>query len=359
MAIKLYVGIQGSGKTYEVVTVVIMDALREGRRVVTNIAGLNIDEINSILLEEGLHLSEIGSILSVTHDQVESDFFFRTDTDHLKHIETTIQPGDVLILDEIWRFWEGRSSVTPRQQNFFRMHRQMVHPTLCFTCEIVLITQDVADVCSKIRNVVEKTFVMTKHTALGSDTRYRVDIYARANVSARVEPINSYQRSYNPELFCLYKSHSTNAADVQAKEVSIDKRGNLWQRPIIKFGVPFSVLMLGTCIYLMFGFFHPKNKSAPSFAASAAVSGSSSVVSASSVPVQSGLILSTVWRVQGWYFLEKDFIVVLSGSDGVLRYLHNPPSFQFQARDLAVKLPEGGFVTTFSGSHDISHGLLK
>ncbi|ENT7525242.1 TPA: zonular occludens toxin domain-containing protein, partial [Escherichia coli] len=45
MAISAYVGVPGSGKTYEVVCNVIIPAVSSGRRVVTNIYGLNADKI--------------------------------------------------------------------------------------------------------------------------------------------------------------------------------------------------------------------------------------------------------------------------------------------------------------------------
>src|SRR3989338_4713985 len=283
MSIKLYVGIQGSGKSYEVVTVVILGALREGRRIVSNIAGLNFEAMRALLIEEGCLPEAIGTILQVDHDQVLQPQFWRTDQDGnvydetILH-ETTIQPGDVVILDEIWRFWENRSSVTMRQQNFFRMHRHMVHPTLGFTCEVVLITQDVSDVCIKIRAVVEKTFVMTKHTELGSDKHYRVDVYSRAKFSSRTSPLNSFQRSYNPNYFKLYKSHSTNDGDIQAKEKSIDKRGNIWSRPIIKFGVPLSILIFFSSFYFLWKFFHPVKNINPVVASNVSSNVSSQIV---------------------------------------------------------------------------------
>ena len=361
MAIKLYLGIQGSGKSYEVVTVVILGSLREGRRIVSNIAGLNYEAMRELLIIEGCLAESIGSILQVDHDDVLKENFWRNDTDQAEGRETIIQPGDVVILDEIWRFWENRSSVTMRQQNFFRMHRHMVHSTLGFTCEVVLITQDVSDVCTKIRSVVEKTFVMTKHTVLGTDKHYRVDVFARAKIIGRVAPLNSFQRTYNPEYFKLYKSHSANDGDIQAKEVSIDKRGNIWQRPIIKYGVPFSVLMFSFAVYKLWMFFHPP---APSVVVTESKI-SSSDQQADKLPARkkntgTSLDLSDAWRVQGWFYSDSVFVVHLQGENGKIRVIHNPPVFRFLGRDLSIQLPEGSFATSYSGSYaDSRRGLIK
>ena len=52
----------GSGKTYEVVSQVILTALRTGRRVVANIAGLHYEEMRAYLLvDEYLAEKQIGS----------------------------------------------------------------------------------------------------------------------------------------------------------------------------------------------------------------------------------------------------------------------------------------------------------
>lgn len=45
MAISAYIGIPGSGKSYEAVCNVIIPAFTSGRRVVTNIYGLQKDKI--------------------------------------------------------------------------------------------------------------------------------------------------------------------------------------------------------------------------------------------------------------------------------------------------------------------------
>ncbi|EEQ1743507.1 zonular occludens toxin, partial [Escherichia coli] len=64
MSIFAYVGVPGSGKSYEVVSNVIVPAICEGRRVVTNIYGINYDEIldyaeKKKLLKDGIKPGEI------------------------------------------------------------------------------------------------------------------------------------------------------------------------------------------------------------------------------------------------------------------------------------------------------------
>lgn len=369
MSTNLYIGINGSGKSYEVVTVVILGALRQGRRVVSNIAGLNYEGMVEILLGEEIELEKIGSILQVTHDDVLKENFFRTDADDETGYETIIQPGDVVCLDEIWRFWPERNSLTLRQLNFFRMHRHMLHPTLGFSCEIVLLTQLLIDVQPKIRGLVDKTYSMTKHTDLGMDKRYRVDVYSRARFTSRTEPLNQYQRTYNPAYFHLYKSHSvSDTTAIDAKEERLDTRGNIWSKPIIKYGFPLSIVCFAISGWFVWGLLHPKQgenpfaKNQPAKPSANAPGQKPDSLSGSPVPPVAPAVpaLSEQWRIMGWYVSGKDFVVSLKGQGGIIRFLHNPPEYKFQARDLAVKLPEGGFVTTYSGVvADVSKGSLK
>ena len=66
MPINAYTGLMGSGKTYEVVTNVILPAVLQGRRIVTNIEGINIDQIHAHLEKtnkEGKHSEDFGGLV--------------------------------------------------------------------------------------------------------------------------------------------------------------------------------------------------------------------------------------------------------------------------------------------------------
>jgi zona occludens toxin len=260
MSIKVYTGRMGSGKTYEVVSVVILGALRKGRRVVTNIAGIDYEQIRALLAKEGVFGDAIGNIVSVSHDDVCDINFWRTE----QNPDSFVQSGDLLVLDEVWRFWQGFGKDVPEfVMNFFRMHRHFVHAQTGQTCDVALITQDVLDIGRKVRVVVEETYNMVKLTNLGAKNHYRVDIYTGARKSSD-SPIRSIQRRYNPEYFVLYQSHSQKDDDgVDAVESNIDERGNLLKGAMIRVIVPAALLILGLSVYFLYGFFSPSEKKAP------------------------------------------------------------------------------------------------
>lgn len=147
MSIKAYVGRMGSGKSYEVVSVVILGAIRRGRRVVTNIAGIDVEAMRTLLIADGADPSSLGDVVTVEHAAVLDPTFWRTDKDVDEGVNAFVQPGDLLALDEIWRFWDGfgERGMSPRVMNFFRMHRHFTNDGTGVSCDVALITQDVMD----------------------------------------------------------------------------------------------------------------------------------------------------------------------------------------------------------------------
>ena len=258
MPLKAYIGLPRAGKTYEVVVNVILPSLRQGRRVVSNIAGLNYEAMCQVLYQEGIPQEQIGQLVSVDHSLVEKPTFWRTDTDDVENVEAFIQPGDLVALDEIWRFWKKRGDINPRSMNFFRMHGHMTHPKSGLTCEVALITQSIRDINENIRGVVDETYQMVKNTKLGSDKSYIVHIFQRGSTSKADFIRTLSPRFYNPGNFPLYKSHSTHkAGDAAAKESNPDKRGSILQGALFKVGIPLSLILIVSGFYFAYRFLHP------------------------------------------------------------------------------------------------------
>lgn len=344
MAIKAYVGIMGSGKTFEVASVVILGALRDGRRVVSNIAGLNADIYREILEAEGVEPESIGQIIPVTHDHVLDPLFFRTDKDIEQGVDSFILPGDLVALDEIWRFWDGFSKPSERFMNFVRMHRQFVHPDSGLTCELVLITQDVMDIGRKVRAVIEQTYRMEKATAVGSSKRYRVDIFQGGKV--RGQPLRQLFKTYEAKYFPLYQSHSQKQeGSANAKENSVDKRGNILKGALFKIVLPVAFLFGCWGVYFIWGFFH-REPAKPVVAKEASASG----VANSPVHRERGSgDVSEKWRIHGWYSGNAGLVLVLMDNDGRLRHVYQPPNVRFAGLDVSAVL-DGEGITKYSGS---------
>lgn len=365
----------GSGKTYEVVSVVILGALARGRRVVTNIAGINYPAMVDLLVEQGVEPEKIGTIVQIDHEKVLDPFFWRADVGNedkskferfmrrlLASLPKTdeegkptvikeffIQRGDLVVLDEIWRFWGGFGlkdedghKCPSTVMNFFRMHRHFTHPETGVSCDVALITQDVADIARRVRAVIEETYYMEKLTAIGSSKRYRVDVHQGGKIGRK--PLRSLQRSYEEKYFGLYKSHSGHKeGEAGPKEENIDKRGNILGGAIFKVVIPLFILIFGFAVYYLWGFFHPKPKKTDN----PAVASSSSPNP--SMPAKPSSNVSDTWRVYGWYTVNSSMVAILKNNDGRLRHVYAPQSMRLAGLDIAVTI-DGENFTTYSGS---------
>lgn len=225
MSIYGYTGLPGSGKTYDVVANQVMPALKAGRHVVTNIP-LEREAIRALIPDA--RLSEFPM------EQVQAS---------PELIDHYAAPGCVLILDEVWRLWPSGQKSNQVPEPFRKLlaeHRHMVDE-VGNSMQIVLVTQDLAQIGAFARQLIENTFHHTKLSHVGASGSYRVDVY-QGPVSGPNPPRQSRLREifgrYDPAIFKLYKSHTmSRAAGPGASEASVDKRANVWHRPMIYVGL--------------------------------------------------------------------------------------------------------------------------
>ncbi|HSH72823.1 MAG TPA: zonular occludens toxin domain-containing protein [Methylophilaceae bacterium] len=361
MPLLAYIGLQGNGKTYEVVTVLILEALMAGRRVVSNIAGLNYDLMFSIAVERGTPPDKVGELVNLDHHFIMKPDFWITDHyleqhgDDVYKTTTIIHPGDLVALDEIWRFWDGfapkdseGNKRPPSVLNFLRMHRHMTNDKTGLCCEIAIITQDLGDIHRSFKNVIDQTFVMTKHTALGSTKRYRVDIYQRYNT--RRKPINSLQKSYDPKLFELYSSHSqAKEGAATPKEQRIDTRGNLLSGKRFVLFIPLFLIGMIFSIYKLNQFFHPETKHADQTQPVGIPAPGETAVAANVLPQAVVPEPKTTWRILGYYQLGNDLTLVMRNDQGITRYVVSPSNIRLAGLDIGAILDNDAY-SNWTGS---------
>lgn len=355
MPIKAYVGQMRSGKSYEVVSNVILNGLRDGRRVVSNIAGLNYDAMRELLLADGVPIENIGQLVCVAHEEVEKPSFWRTDKDEAAGFNSFIQPGDLVALDEVWRFFKKRGDVEPRAMNFMRMHGHMTHPTKGFICEIALISQLITDINENIRGVIQETYRMTKLTAVGSDKSYRVDIFSGGSVQ-KSSFLRQLMRRYDPKFFPLYSSHSQKTG-VDAVEKNIDSRANILSGALFKIGLPLLLLVGIGAVWTVYSFFKP----APPKDEKKDVVSTTSSAAARGLPKEprKNDDLDETWRAVGWYqTATKEVAYLLEDNKGRVRTLFDPPGHKIHGWQISIKTPEGTDVTTYSGGGAIESGIV-
>lgn len=108
MAISAYVGIPGSGKSYEVVSNVIIPAFMTGRRIVTNIYGISDEKIREYCIKQKKSdASALGQVIFVENEQVKDALFFPYLKDSVISADSFCKAGDLICIDETWRIWEN------------------------------------------------------------------------------------------------------------------------------------------------------------------------------------------------------------------------------------------------------------
>ncbi|GAB1668401.1 Zonula occludens toxin [Mannheimia haemolytica] len=144
MAVSAYIGVPGSGKSYEVVKSVILPAVASNRRVVSNIYGLNKERIHQYLLRKNkkLMIEELGEVIYVTNEQcLESDFLPSMDEQ-----DSFCKAGDLIIIDEVWRIWGNDKDIPKNHRSFIAEHRHFADPITGVTCDLVVINQDISQI---------------------------------------------------------------------------------------------------------------------------------------------------------------------------------------------------------------------
>ncbi len=250
MSIFAYVGVPGSGKSYEVVSNVIVPAICEGRRVVTNIYGINYDEIIKYAQKNKKLSDEVipGEIIFVENERILAPDFYPV---HENQEKSLCKPGDLVIIDECHRFYDG-SKLPSDVKIFAAEHRHYADPETGRTCDFILVNQSVAELPRFLRDRIEKTFRMRKLKQLGLSRSYCVDVYDGSRLT-KTAFLSNYVCKYNKEVFKLYQSHHVN----NAVESKVDSRGVLFKKRTIIFAVVFIAGAVWAVFHYVVAFFSP------------------------------------------------------------------------------------------------------
>ncbi|CHD85270.1 putative phage secreted protein [Salmonella enterica subsp. enterica serovar Typhi] len=340
MAISAYIGIPGSGKSYEAVCNVIIPAFTSGRRVVTNIYGLQKDKITE------RYPDATGEIIVVDNDDVlKADFF------PFKGGEGSFcQFGDLIVIDEAWRIFGSDKDMTAEKKSFIAEHRHFTHPETGISCDLVIVNQSLSNIARFLKDKIETTYRMRKLKALGLNNHYCIDVYSGHKIY-KSNLVTSYRNKYNPDIFELYKSYEGN----NGNEKQTDKRQSIWNSGKVRFFLVLFPLMFIGSGWLIYSFFSTFGRSDPSpdltttDVRDAAMFRSSAATPAPDTPSEPAEPpLSTEWRISGRMTSEGRAFVILVNGAGVLRADERMITFR-----LTPDIDEREFVTRYLGNMNI------
>jgi len=140
------------------------------------------------------------------------------------HIDTIVQPGDLVCVDEAWRFWPASGvKILPQHQSFFLEHRHFTNPQTDVACDLVLMIQNMSTLNRFVKNVVAFSARTHKKISPGLKNTYSVTMY-EGSKQTKANKMSTQIRKYRKEVFPLYSSFKGGA---EGKIVNVDKRQNM------------------------------------------------------------------------------------------------------------------------------------
>ncbi|HGJ5856063.1 zonular occludens toxin family protein [Arsenophonus nasoniae] len=341
MPITAYVGVPRSGKSYEVVKSVIVPAIASGRRVVSNIYGLNEQKIKDYCLKQNKKLmhEKLGLLVHVENGQCLDEDFLPS----MENQSTFCQAGDLVVIDEVWRVWGSDKDIPKNHRSFIAEHGHFINKKTGIMSDLVVINQTVTDIPRFIKARIETTYRMQKHVSLGLSNRYRVDVFQGVKIT-KSNRMNYYQEKYDKAIFELYKSVEGNNPNT----LKTDKRQSIFSSTKVLMLMVLVPLAILVSLYFVYQYFNQYlNPEKPKQAQSVnSVSQSSNPVASFSIR-SSKVVLSSKWRITGELLREGKAYVILADKQGQLR-LEPRSQFQFNGRLLQGEI-DGQLVNYYSG----------
>lgn len=238
MSLNIIVGRPGSGKSYEAVAYHVITAIKDGRRVVTNLP-LNIEHFVNVYGPEVLELIEVVKDGFSKENGVIRAF---SDPEHFTREEWKNEAGQgpLFVIDEC-HFQYPRAARDKKSSadlvaclEYFSMHRHYGH-------DILFMTQSLGKLHKDLRDMISVQYLVSKHSAAGSDKTYTRKVLDGAG--SRPTCLSEGVRRYDKTFFPFYKSHTQSDTSVNeakaADIVPLWKRWWIWLSIICIFvGVP-------------------------------------------------------------------------------------------------------------------------
>ncbi|MCM2263553.1 MAG: zonular occludens toxin domain-containing protein [Desulfuromonadales bacterium] len=204
--ILLFIGLPGSGKTYEAVTKIVAN-LAKGREVFTNIEGLDDPDCRHVIQE----------LCDLDDFTFENSLHF-LEADQVSHFWEHITDGSFVLVDEVHKYWNSRDFQKTDNRllsDWASTHRHSGN-------DVVMMTQKPEKLDSQVRSLAQWTHEFRKLNMFGRFVRngYQVFIY-EGEPSGK--PLSTQFRSYNPKFFKAYKSYTN--SDIQ--ELGVVKAPNI------------------------------------------------------------------------------------------------------------------------------------
>lgn len=209
--IVLFEGFPGSGKTYDAVRKILSN-LKMGRRVLTNIDGLDNEQQRQTIQ----HYTDLDDY------QIKDLLVYLNDSD-IKRFWKFVNPGDIIVIDEAQDHFNSRDWQKDSNRQFAKWASSHRHNGN----DLFLITPNQTRIEKSVRDMVEWFYRYKKMNMFGSLLQKG---YIRfAFYGQDIEPIGKKICKYDTAVFLCYKSFF----ESDLKEHATMKHANILKHPII------------------------------------------------------------------------------------------------------------------------------
>lgn len=196
MPVNILLGVPGSGKSYEAVAFHIIPAIKDGRKVVTNLP-LNIEHFKNVY---GQDKADLIRIIAPT---AQNSIPFKSLEDYQDDWKNEKGQACLFVIDECHRPLP-LGSTDKKIEDWFAEHRHKGH-------DVLLITQSYGKISKPIRDIIHIVYRVRKNVALGSSSSY----VRKVQDGLRGEVVNTSIRKYDSKYFPFYKSHTQSNKSIE------------------------------------------------------------------------------------------------------------------------------------------------
>ena len=227
-------GKPGGGKSYEAVKNHIIPAIKNNRRVVTNLP-LNIEHFVSVY---GEHVRDLIVIVQYDYHEYGSQKPFSRVEDWLSHQDWKNEKGQGVLfaIDEAHlslpsRMQKGSGVDITKVLEFLSMHRH-------YGFDVLLITQNFKKIHADIRDMIQLVYRCIKKSMFGQDDKYIIKVHE----GCTTQVVNTDEREYESYVFKFYQSHTkSDTSIVEATTVDVVP---WWKHGLMKGAILMGVFFL-------------------------------------------------------------------------------------------------------------------
>jgi zona occludens toxin (predicted ATPase) len=209
----IHEGVPGSGKSYDAIRKII-DALKNGRIVYTNIDGVHSDDCREV----------IAALTGFSRDALDDRLFF-LEAAQIINFWDICPSGAFVVIDEAQLFFNSRDWSKDDNRRFADWASTHRH----YGYDLLLITQRAERIDSAVRSLCEFRYRYRKLNMFGSMVKKGYLVYTYCGDDSR--PLGKpSKRTYQAEIFRAYQSYQGDST-----EKAVVKNPNILNHPLVWF----------------------------------------------------------------------------------------------------------------------------